>query len=357
MDELSVTTIAALAGLVLGMFFGGLTHRTNFCAMGAVADAMSFGDYKRARAWLLAIAVAIVGAQLLQFAGLINLNKSIYLGANLDWFGAIAGGIIFGFGMVLASGCPGRNLARTGGGDIKAFVVLVFIGLFAYMTLRGIMGLIRVALSDATSIDLAAFNIEDQGLGTLISSAIGIPRPAAQIAVGVLIVAGISWFCFKDEKFRSSPNYIIAGLGLGVLVTAGWWATGVLSADEFEPQQLTSLTFVAPTGDGLQYLMTYTGSTINFGIATVGGAIIGAFLSAITSGRFAWSAFSDKADTVRHLFGAAMMGIGGVTALGCTIGQGITGMSTLALGSVLALAAIATGGVLGMRYLERALGI
>lgn len=357
MEELSVTTVAGIAGLVIGLAFGALTHRTNFCTMGAVADAMSFGDYKRARAWLLSVAVAIIGAQAMQFAGLIDLNKSIYLGTNFNWFGSILGGVVFGFGMVLASGCPGRNLARVGGGDIKAFVVLIFVGLFAYMTLRGIFGLLRVEITDATSVDLAALNVPDQGLGSIVASLTGLPQVTAQATMAALVVLAILWFCFKDTAFRSSPTHVVAGLGIGLLITAGWWATGVLAADEFEPQPLASLTFVAPTGQGLQYLMTYTGATINFGIATVGGAILGAFLSAIISGRFAWTAFSDRPDTVRHLAGAAMMGVGGVTALGCTIGQCITGMSTLAVGSALAFAAIVTGGVLGMKYMERALGI
>ena len=357
MSELSITTLSGIAGLVIGIVFGALTHRTNFCTMGAVADVVSFGDYRRARAWLLAIAVAIAGAQTMQFFGLIDLTKSIYLGSSLNWLGAIVGGVIFGFGMVLASGCPGRNLARVGGGDIKALIVLVIIGIFAYMTLRGLTGVVRQAVDGATSLEMSHLGLANHGLATMLAAWAGLSAATSGMILGAFMVVGLLWFCFKDEQFRTSPTHIFAGLGIGLLVTAGWWTSGVLLADEFDPQPLVSLTFVAPAGNTLQYLMTYTGSTINFGIATVGGAILGAFLSAILAGRFVITSFSDKADTIRHLLGATMMGIGGVAALGCTIGQAITGMSTLALGSVLAAVAIVTGGVLGMKYLERALDL
>lgn len=357
MGEVSITTMAGFVGLAIGLLFGALTHRTNFCTMGAIADAVSFEDYGRARAWLLAIGVAIVGAQALQLLGLVDLNASIYIGANLNWLGSVIGGLIFGFGMVLASGCPGRNLARVGGGDLKALIVLVIVGLVAYMTLRGITGPVRLAIENATSIDVSSLGFADHGMATLLGTLTGMSSGTAAIILTVVIALGVLWFCFKDEEFRASPNNIAAGLGIGLLITLAWWATGVGLADEFDPQPVVSLTFVAPTGNALQYLMTYTGATINFGIATVGGAILGAFLSAILSGRFVVTGFSDRADTVRHFAGAAMMGFGGVTALGCTIGQCITGMSTLALGSLIAALAIVVGGYFGMKYLERALGI
>lgn len=357
MEDLSVTTLAGIFGLVIGLLFGGITHRTNFCTMGAVADVVSFSDYGRARAWLLAIAVAIIGAQSLQLAGLIDLTNSIYLGTSLNWLGGIIGGLIFGFGMVLASGCPGRNLARVGGGDLKALVVLIIVGLVAYMTLRGITGPVRLAIESASSIDVSSIGLNDQGIATILATYSGMASGTASLIVAAIAALALIAFCFKDAEFRSSANNIAAGIGIGILVTAGWWATGVMLADEFDPQPLVSLTFVAPAGNALQYLMTYTGATINFGIATVGGAILGAFLSAILGGRFMLTGFSDKADTIRHFAGAAMMGFGGVTALGCTIGQCITGLSTLALGSLIAAIAIVVGGYFGMKYLERALGI
>ena len=357
MEEMEITTIMGIGGLIVGFLFGVLTHRTNFCTMGAVADVVSFGDWKRARAWVLAMAVAIVGAQTLHSLEMVDLTESIYLGSSLNWFGAILGGLIFGFGMVFASGCPGRNLVRVGGGDLKALVVIIFIGLFGYMALRGLTAPTRAFIVDATSVDLEGAAIADQHLGAILSGLTGMAEGAAYTVAAAVIVVAMLVFCFKDGEFRQSPMNILAGVGGGLLVTAGWYVTGVLGADDFDPQPLVSLTFIAPTGIGIQYLMTFTGATISFGVATVGGMILGAFLSAILQGRFIVITFYDKADTMRHMLGGAMMGTGGVMALGCTIGQGMTGVSTLSLTSFIAVAAIVAGGVLGVKQLERMMGL
>lgn len=202
--------------------------------------------------------------------------------------------------------------------------------------MRGIIALLRVQLEAVSVIDTGTYGYSDHSLGTVVAEATGLDPSRAHIAVALIVVAGLLWFCFRDARFRSSWHDIIAGIGLGVLVTAGWWATGVYLADEFDPQPLASLTFIAPAGNTLQYLMTFSSSSINFGIATVVGAILGAFIAAFVRGRFAVSGFSDNKDTLRHFTGAAMMGSGGVISMGCTIGQGMTGMSTLAIGSILA---------------------
>lgn len=356
-EELPVTTIVGWAGFIIGILFGAISQRSNFCIMGSVADAVSFGSFTRARSWILAVAVAMIGAQTLHYFEFIDLSSSIYLNPSLNWAGMILGGLIFGFGMVLASGCPGRNLVLAGGGNIKAFVVLIFIGLFGYMTLRGLTGLGRVALEAATAVDLTERGLDAQGVQHFLAGGGG--KTASQWGMGVMavVVLLLLWFIFKDSQFRRSRLLIFAGIGIGFLDIAGWWATGILGADDFDPTPLGSLTFIAPTGESLQYLMTFSGATINFGIASIGGALFGAFLSAITSRQFAVRSFSDTADTIRHLAGAALMGVGGISALGCTIGQGITGVSTLAVGSILATISIVTGGFFGVKYLERALDI
>ena len=249
--------------------------------MGSISDAVSFGDFRRARAWMLAMAVSIIGAQLLHQTGVVDLGESMYLSSSLNWLGAILGGLIFGFGMVIASGCPGRNLVRVGGGDLKALVVLIFIGLFGYMAQRGLTAPARSFIQTSSMLDLDGIGIANQHIGTIFSGLLSIAPATAQAVAAAIAVLVLIGFCFKSADFRESPPHIIVGIGLGLLITAGWWVTGVLGNDEFDPVQPISLTFVAPTGNGLQYLMSYTGSTINFGIATVGGAILGAFGSAM----------------------------------------------------------------------------
>jgi len=352
MEELPIGVLVASLGFVIGIVFGATAQHTNFCTMGALSDIVFMGNWSRFRAWLLAIAVAIVISQYFQLSGVIDLNKSIYLTTNFGWAGAIIGGLVFGFGMTLAGGCGNKTLIRLGAGNLKSLVVLIFLGMFAYMTLRGFIGPARLELEALTVIDLKANGLASQGIPELLASLFGGSERTARWIVAGIIAFGLLFFCFKDAEFRSSPKDIAAGVVMGILIPLGWYLTGVIGNDDFDPTPLASFTFVAPSGDAIQYLMTFTGSTINFGIATVGGVIAGSFLMAKSKGEFRIESFTTANDFKRHVVGAALMGTGGVLALGCTIGQGITGMSTLALGSLIALAAILFGGVLGLKYLE-----
>jgi len=350
MEELPLTTTIGIFGFLLGCVFGATAQRTNFCTMGSISDMVFMGNWDRFRAWLLAIAIAILGTQILAGSGAIDLSKSIYLTPNLGWAGAIVGGLMFGFGMTLGGGCGSKTLVRLGAGNLKSVVVALFLGIFAYMTLRGLIGLARLQL-EITNIDLAGAGLQSQSIPGLLEAA-SVDTAAAQWIVTGIFVVGLLWFCFKCPSFRASPKNIVGGLIIGLLTPIGWYITGVIGADDFEPTALASVTFVAPVGQSIQYLMTFTGATISFGIATVGGVIVGAFIAAKISGEFRFESFTDVSDMQRNMVGGALMGCGGVLALGCTIGQGITGMSTLAIGSLIAFASIVTGGVYGMKYLE-----
>ncbi len=352
MSQLATTSIAGVGGFVIGLVFGATAQRTGFCTMGAISDFVLMGEGQRLRAWLLATAVAIVGTHALYFGGAIDINKSIYLTANFGWLGAIIGGGMFGFGMTQTGGCASRTLVRLGAGNLKSLIVVIVLGLVAYMTLRGLIAPIRAQLEGATNIDLKARGLHNQNIGVMAGSTVGLNDGFARATAAVAAAAALLVFCFKDAAFRRSCANIAAGLVIGGAVVAGWVVTGVIAADEFNPIPLASITLVSPAGDSLQYLMTYTGSTINFGIATTGGIVAGSFLMAKATGSFQIESFADRHDLVRHLSGATLMGAGGVLALGCTIGQGVTGMSTLALGSIIAWLSIFGGGYLGLKYLE-----
>ncbi len=352
MEELPVTTVVGIAGFIAGIVFGATASRTNFCTMGSLSDIVFMGNYNRFRGWLLAIAVAIIGAQTLHMMEIIDLYNSIYQTTNLGWLGAIVGGLMFGFGMTMAGGCANKNLVRIGGGNLKSIVVVIIMGIFAYMTLRGLIGIARLEFEAFANFDLAQVGLPSQGIVDMVAAALGSEAESVRLAVTAIIAGALLIYCFKDASFRKSGDDMLGGVIIGALVVGGWWITGVLGADEFDPLPLFSFTFVSPAGEGIQYLMTFTGATINFGIATVGGVIVGSFLVAMATNTFRIEAFSDTDDMKRHLFGAAIMGIGGVVALGCTVGQGITGFSTLALGSLIALISIIVGGLVGLKYME-----
>lgn len=341
-------------GLVIGIVFGFIVYRTNFCTMGSISDILSFGNWDRFRAWLLAIAVAILGVWGIEAVGIADMSLSMYQVPLLGWGANVIGGLIFGFGMVFSGGCISRNLVRAGGGDLRSIVVLLITGIFGYMTIGGLLGPLRVLIFDPLSADLGASGIADQSLGAILSGITGMSVEVATTATALVIAVALLIFCFASGSFRTSGRNLAAGIGIGLCVVAGWALTGLTYDDFADNPQLISLSYVRPVGDSIDYLMRYTAlGAPAFGVATVAGALIGGLIGALSRGRVHLTTFADKDDSIRNMFGAALMGIGGVLALGCTVGQALTGVSTLALGSVITFAFIVLGGVIGVKTMER----
>lgn len=347
--ELTNIQHVALWAFLLAMVFGAVAFKTNFCTMGAVSDWVNMGDKGRLRAWFLAIGIAILGAQGLQYLGLVDLGKSIYLTSNFSWLGHGVGGLCFGIGMTLGSGCGQRTLVRAGGGNLKSLVVMLVLGVTAYATARGLLALVRINYVEITNVELSTHGMSNQGMATALATLTGMDIEILRWVVAGLLGAGFVIFAFKNKEFRHSFDNILAGLVIGAIVVAGWYITGQGALDDFDPVPVESYTFVSPVGNSVQYLMTFTGSTINFGIAAVLGVLTGSFLYAVLSGRFRIETFSHRQDMISHLVGGVLMGFGGILSLGCTIGQGVTGMSTLAMGSVITLTMIIFGSAITMK--------
>jgi len=346
------TSVVGAAAFAIAFVFGAVTQSSGFCTMGALADVVLMDDWRRFRSWMLAVAVALVGSQGLAAAGLIDLTQSNTLaGTTLPLAGALLGGVAFGIGMTLAGGCGAKTLVRLGSGNLKSLVVFLVIGLAAMATMKGLLAPLRLAFEHATVVSLKGTGIANPSLPALLHW-LGFSPDLARWLPVTLIGGGLILWCVKDRAFRQSPRNWAAGITIGALIPAGWAVTGILGADPFEPTPLSSFSFVGPIGDSLIYAMTFTGATISFGIAAVAGVVAGAFVSASLRREFRIETFTDPDDLSRHLAGAALMGIGGVLALGCTIGQGITGISTLALASPLALGGILLGGLVGIKRLE-----
>lgn len=351
-------------GLAVGFAFGAVAHRTNFCTMGAVSDIVNMGHWGRMRMWLLAIAVATVGASALQLAGLVDLGKSIYLRPTLSWLSLLLGGTLFGIGMSLGGGCANKNLVRLGGGSVRSFVVLVFVAISAYMTLKGLFGQWRARLLDPVAIDLTGLGLKDQGIASMIARATGLSAPQALAATTAVVVLVLLAVVFKDRRFRGNWVQVLGATALGALVVAGWWLSGHVGHGE-DPQTLEtvyfatntrtieSVSFVAPLAYGLELLMLWTDASLHlsFGIVTALGVALGALANALGSRTFQWEGFASLADLRNQIAGGVLMGFGGVTAMGCTVGQGLSGVSTLALGSLLALAGILAGSVGTLKYI------
>ena len=359
MNELTVLTQQ-----VLGIFFlislvlGAISQRTHFCTMGAVSDVVNMGDWTRARQWMLAVGVAMVGFAALSHTGQIDASKTLYAGSRFLWLSAIVGGLMFGYGMVMASGCGNKALVRIGGGNLKSLVVFVVMGISAFATLKGITAVVRVNTVDAMALDMPS----GAHLGTLLASALGTPPAAATWGLGYALGALLIVAVLRHTDFWTFDN-MLAGAGVGAIIVTLWWVSGHMGfvaehPETLEPVYLATasgrmeaLTFVAPVAHSLDWLMFFSDKSkvLTVGVVAVAGVICGSALSALVSKNFRWEGFASTDDLANHLIGSVLMGVGGVTAMGCTFGQGLSGVSTLSLNAFVAIAAIILGAVIALR--------
>jgi uncharacterized protein len=354
-------TIVAGGAFVLAFIFGAVAQRTHFCTLGAVSDWINIGDPSRMRMWLLAIAVAMLAANGMHVAGVVDLGKSIYVTPNFTWLAYVVGGLLFGVGMTLGSGCGSKTLIRIGAGNLKSVVVFVFLGISAYMTLRGLFGQWRVDWLQPVAVNFERWSIARQDLPTLIAGG-SAPSPGLVLGCALVIATAILGFVFAARDFRGNREGIVGGVVVGLVVAAGWYVTSHLGYRE-NPDTLEmtfyatnsraaeSFSFVAPVAYSLELLMMWTDKSIRitFGIAAVAGVIAGACAMALATRTFRWESFNSPGDMRNHMLGGVLMGFGGVTAMGCTIGQGLSGLSTLALGSFVTFAAIVAGSAATMK--------
>jgi uncharacterized membrane protein YedE/YeeE len=298
------------------------------------------------RAFALALTVAIAASQALDAAGLIDLRRSLYAQASFAPLVVLSGGLLFGYGMVLANGCGARALVLLPGGNLRSFVVLVSLGIAAYATLSGLIAPLRLAASSIGTVSAAP------DLPALLAAG-GISETTARLALGLGVASALTFLALRGAA-RGETRTLACGAAIGLAVAAGWYATGVLGADDFTPAPLASLTFVAPVGETIQYAMLATGMRPSFGVAVVAGVFAGAFVTALATGSARLEGFSDPQGMARSMAGGALMGIGGALALGCSIGQGLTGLSTLAPASFVAAAGILGGAWVALRRPLRA---
>ncbi|MDZ4057363.1 MAG: YeeE/YedE family protein, partial [Polynucleobacter sp.] len=331
------------------------------CTMGAVSDAFIMSNWTRLRQWSLAIGVAILGVALMAFFGLIDTSKSIYTGSRVLYLSAFVGSVLFGIGMVLASGCGSKTLVRIGGGNLKSVIVFLVLGLSAYMTMRGFLGVIRVNTLDTVFFTTGT----NQDLPSILAAQTSIAKPILQLLLGLLIGGAFILYALLQKTFWTFEN-LLAGIGIGLGICAIWWVSGSLGYVAEDPNTLEevflltntgrmeSLSFVAPYAFTLDWLMLYsdTSKVLTIGIVAVAGIITGSAISAILSKNFRWESFRNAEDTGNHLLGGVLMGFGGITAMGCTVGQGLTGISTLALTSFIALPGFILGAYLSLLYLQ-----
>jgi len=339
--------IVIASGLLIGLAYGAVGLLSGFCLVSGLRGWWASGDSRLIRTYALALGVAITVVQLFAATGVVDIGKSIYLQPSFSAPLMFFGGLLFGYGMVLSNGCGARALVLLGSGNLRSFVVVIVLGIAAQMTLKGLIAPARIA-----ALQLSQTTPTIISLPALLS-VLGVGATFARTLASSLISGALIIFAFAHAPFQRAWGQIAAGIAVGLLVAAGWFATGHLGADEFNPVPVTSLTFIAPIADSVQYAMLSTGLTLNFGIATVAGVFAGSLVTALATGRFHWRGYTSPRHMLQSIGGAALMGAGGAMAYGCSVGQGLTGLSTLALASFVAVAGILLGSAAGLRGVLR----
>jgi uncharacterized membrane protein YedE/YeeE len=333
LDFLDVRLASALFGLAIGVLFGILAQRTRFCLRRAVAGAPS-EQRGAAGVWLTALAVAVLGTQAVVALGYVDFSEHRFFVSDLPVLAILVGGLMFGAGMVLTRGCVSRLTVLGASGNLRALSVLVIFAVVAHATLKGVLAPLRVAVGSVT-VDLG----EMTGFAALPGGAWGWAVVLAVVAGAVVLRSG------------NRPGTLVLAALLGALVPLAWAGTGFVLFDDFDPIALESLSFTAPAADSLFYVIASSAIPAGFGTGLIGGTLVGALLSSLASREFAWASFDSPAQTGRYAAGAALMGVGGVLAGGCTVGAGLAGIPTLSFAATLALVAIAAGGALTARAL------
>lgn len=358
-DFQSLTQQVLWAFFALAFVVGFISQRAHFCTMGAIADVVNIGDWSRARQWMLALGIATLGFAALAGTGQIDANKTLYASNRWMWLSCLVGGLMFGYGMVIASGCGNKMLVRIGGGNLKSLVVFVVLGISAFATLKGVTAVARVNTVDAVFIDMS----QGASLAGLTSRWFAASAVDAVLWSGLIVGTLLIAAAVRHADFWTLEN-VLAGAGIGAVMVAVWWVSGHMGFVAEHPQTLDpvyvatnsgrieALTFVAPIAHALDWLMFFsdTSKVLTVGVMSVAGVIVGSFVCAWMQGSFRWEGFADAQDLGQHLTGAALMGVGGVTGLGCTFGQGLSGLSTLSLNAMVSVAAIVVGAVWALRH-------
>jgi hypothetical protein len=357
-ELLAIEAKVLWASFAACVVFGIVAQRTHFCTMGAISDIFNIGSWTRMRMWAMAVGVAMIGYYVMVWMGWIDPTQSIYASGKIIWLSALVGGAMFGFGMVLASGCGSKTLVRIGEGNLKSLVVFFVMGLAAYATMRGMTAMLR-----SGTLDLVEFRIEQGSpVPAWLSVMLGVDSAATGLILALVVGGGLVWWSLWSPKFRSAGNNLLAGLGIGAVIVAMWWIIGHLGFVAEHPEtmdpvylgtangRMQALSFTSPMARTLDWVINFDSTqSLTLGVVAVAGVVLGSLIHALHSRTFQWEGFHGTQDTALHIIGGLCMGVGGVTAGGCTVGQGLSGMSTLSVISIIAVTGIMLGGVMGLR--------
>lgn len=333
--------MASLIGLVVGMVLGFAARIGDFCTLGTLETAILGRNYRRLHIWALALGTAICATFLADAAGWMAVADTLHHRVIWQPMASIIGGLIFGWGMAMAGNCGFGALTRAAGGDLRSLVVVVVLGIAAFSALSGPLARARVAVFPQD------FHDAPGGIAHDLAALSGLPDLAVALIIGVgLIVLGL-----RHPGLRASPHSLIAAPVVGLSVVGGFVALTALADTSLDAVEVEGPSYTSSVGRAILFVMTSSGTGSTFGVGLVFGTLAGAFAAALLRGGWRLEACDDPRELGRQMGGAVLMGWGGVIAIGCTIGQGLTATATLAWSGPVTLAAIAAGAWAGLMVL------
>ncbi len=338
MLELETYTLVNILGLIIGLVFGFIAQQKQFCFSGSIKDFLQIKSTKRAASVVMAMIVAIISTQILSINFDIDLTQSAYFKKDINYFAIIIGGIMFGAGMMIADGCSSRSIIKFAQGDSNALVTLIFIAIFAYATTKGVLfELINPFINNQTLIDIS--------------------KNFTNFQFNIYIVLAILFFVlylFTKKIKRIFSLY--DGAIIGLLVGVAWYVTGYIGLESIDKEiQTQAISFVYPSAKTLELFTYYQVNEFSFGVCLVIGAIIGTYISTLFNKKYSFGCTANLGikKVKYNMIGGALMGVGGIMAIGCTVGQGLSGVSTLVFSSFLAIASIFISGYITGKYLHK----
>ena len=336
----------------IGLFGGGLlglaARLGRFCTLGAIEDLLYGGSDTRMRMWGLAIGLSVMGSFALMASGAFDPRASYYLSIGFMPLAAILGGLTFGYGMALAGNCGYGAIARLGGGDFRSFVIVLVMGVSAYLVLSGPLAHLR-----DWAFPQQAASGPVPGIAHALGRMAGVPPEWPGLLLGALICLA----ALASRDFRADGRALFWSSVVALAILSGWAGSYHVAQQGFDGLQTVSHSFSAPVGETLLYAMIGSAISPSFGVGSVTGVALGAFAGSLVKGHFRWEACEDPRELRRQITGAGLMGAGAVIALGCTVGQGLSAFSVLAYSAPLTCAGIFAGAALGLRQLIVGFGI
>ncbi|HBS50061.1 MAG TPA: YeeE/YedE family protein [Rhodobacteraceae bacterium] len=343
LSVLTETQLMALVGLGGGLALGLAARLGRFCTLGAIEDLLYGGSDTRMRMWALAIGTAVIGAFALMGTGYLDGAQTYYLSIRWMPLVSILGGLMFGYGMALSGNCGYGAIARLGGGDLRSFVIVLVMGVSTYVVLAGPLAPLRNALFPQQDVTTEV----PPGLAHHAAALTGLPLSGIGIAVGL----GICALALASRELRRDPRALAWSVVVGLAIVSGWAGTQWVHSNGFEQLPVVSHSFSEPMGDSILFAMLGSLRPLSFAVGSVAGVWLGAFIGSLLKGHFRWEACEDPRELRRQIVGAAIMGAGAVIALGCTVGQGLSAFSVLAISAPVTFLAIFAGAALGLRQL------